>query len=79
MSTTNKAKDRGPDGRLLRRFRRLYGPHFPDGASKWWRKLFMTRPRRRENQLVCKRVLQGVDPDSLILPLGNCKPHKYYW
>jgi hypothetical protein len=78
MSTTNKARDRGPDGRLLREYRRTYMPNYAS-TPKWWRKLFMTRPKRRANQLVCKRVLQGVDPDSLILPLGNYKPHKYYW
>jgi hypothetical protein len=79
MSTTNKANDRGPDGRLLRKYRRTYGPRFPDGVPKWWRKLHMTRPKRRENRLVCKHVLQGRDPDGLVMPLGNHKPHTYYW
>jgi hypothetical protein len=77
MSTTNKAKDRGPAGRLRRKYRRTYMPNYAS-TPKWWRKLFMTRPQRRKNTLVSKRVLQGVDPDSLILPLGNRKPHKYY-
>jgi len=79
MSTTNKANDRGLDGRLLRKYRRFDGPRFPDGVPKWWRKLFMTRPKRRENRLVCKRMLQGIDPDCLVMPLGNHKPHTYYW
>jgi len=78
MSTTNKAQDRGPDGKLLRKYRRTYTPNFAS-TPRWWRKLFMTRPRRRENRRACKRALRGVGPDSLILPLGNCKPHKYYW
>jgi hypothetical protein len=79
MSTTNKANDRGPDGRLLRKYRRFYGPRFPDDVPKWWRKLFMTRPRRRDNKRICQLILKGRDPDGLIYPLGNCKPHEYYW
>lgn len=79
MSTTNKARDRGADGRLRRRYRRRYEPHFPNGTPKWWRKLHMTRPRRRANKQVCRLVLKGSDPDSLVLPLGNRKPHRYYW
>ena len=78
MSTTNKAKDRGPDGRLLRKYRRTYMPNF-GSTPRWWRKLYMTRPKRHENRLVCKRVLQGIDPDCLVTPLGNHKPHTYYW
>jgi hypothetical protein len=53
-------------------------PHFPDGAPKWWRKLYMTRPRRRENKRVCWLILHGADPEGLIAPLGNYKPHLYY-
>lgn len=79
MSTRNKAWDRGPNGKLLRRYSRTYGPHFPDGTPKWWRKLYMTRPRRRANKEVCRRVLSGRDPNGLVFPLGNCKPHVYYW
>lgn len=78
MSTTNKAKDRGPDGRLLRKYRRTYMPNLAS-TPRWWRKLYMTRPKRRANRLVCQRVLQGVDPDCLVMPLGNYKPHTYYW
>lgn len=79
MSTFNKARDRGPDGKPLRKYRRAYGPHFTNGTPKWWRKLYMTRPRRRANRHACRLVLNGKDPDSLVLPLGNCKPHVYYW
>lgn len=79
MSTKNKARDRGPDGKLLRKYNRAGHPHFPDGAPKWWRKLFMTRPRRRANNALCRLVLGGSDPDGLAFPLGNHKPHKYYW
>ena len=80
MSTTNKARDRGPDGKLLRKYRRCdCSPCFLRGTPKWWRKLFMTRPRRRENKRVCWLILHGADPEGLIAPLGNCKPHWHYW
>ncbi len=79
MSTTNKARDRDRNGRLLRKYRRRYEPHFPNGAPKWWRKLFMTRPRRRENKHIGWLLVHGADSDGLIAPHGNCKPHKYYW
>jgi len=79
MSTINKTRDRGPDGKLLRKYRRFYGVSFPQGTPKWWRKLYMTRPRRRQNKHVCWQILHGVDSDGLTPPLGNRKPHKYYW
>ena len=79
MSTTNKARDRGPDGRLLRKYRRRYGPHFPYGTPRWWCKLFMTRPRRRANKHICWLLMHGADPDGLTAPVGNHKPHEYYW
>lgn len=80
MSTTNKARDRGPNGKLWRKYRGGdCRPRFPRGTTKWWRKLFMTRPRRRANERVCWLILHGADPDGLTAPLGNCKPHVYYW
>lgn len=78
MSTCNKALDRGSDGKLLRKYRRTYLPNL-GSTPKWWRKLYMTRPRRRDNKHVCRLILKGRDPDGLVLPLGNCKPHVYYW
>jgi hypothetical protein len=78
MSTTNKVRDRGPDGRLLRKYRRTCGSHFPKGTPKWWRKLFMTRPRRRQNKHICWLLLHGADVDGFTPPLGNRKPHTYY-
>lgn len=79
MSTTNKARDRGPNGKLRSKYRRGYGVPFPYGTPKWWRKLFMTRPKRRANKRVCHLILRGTDPDGITPPLGNCKPHVYYW
>jgi hypothetical protein len=79
MSTTHRYLDRGPDGRLLRKYRRRYDPAFPNGTPKWWRKMYMTRPRRRENGVLCGRILRGEEYDGLVFPLGNHKPHLYYW
>lgn len=79
MSTTNRRLDRGADGKLLRKYRRSYGPAFPKGTPRWWRKLFMTRPGRRENRALCQRIVRGEHYDGLVFPLGNRKPHEYYW
>ena len=40
---------------------------------------FMNRPERRDNQRLCHRILNGEEPDNIVWPLGNSKPHKYYW
>jgi hypothetical protein len=79
MSTTHRYQDRGPDGKLLRKYRHRYGPPFPHGTPKWWRKLHMTRPRRRQSRALCHRALRGEEYDDLVFPLGNRKPHEYYW
>lgn len=73
-------RDRGSDGRLLAKNRRPnYRVRFPRGTPKWWRNLYMTRPRRYENKRLCHSIRQGADPDALVFPLGNHKPHVYYW
>lgn len=76
MSNFNQRSDRGPDNRLLRNLRR---PPFPISTPKWWRKLHMTRPKRRDNKFACARIMKGDDPDGIPFPLGNRKPHVYYW
>ena len=76
MSNTNQRLDRGLDGRLLRKYRR---PPYPYSTPKWWRKLHMTRPKRREDAYLCMRIIKGDDPEGIAFPLGNHKPHVYYW
>jgi hypothetical protein len=76
MSHHNQRMDRDVNGRLLRAYRR---PPFPMSTPGWWCKLMMTRPKRRETALACHRVVQGDDPDGMVFPLGNHKPHSYYW
>jgi hypothetical protein len=80
MSRTHRFRDRDPDGRLRRKYRHREGQvRFPRGTPKWWRKLFMTRPTRRQNTSICRLAEKDVDADSLMFPLGNRKPHVYYW
>lgn len=76
MSNRNQRLDRGPDGKLLRKYRR---PTFSQATPWWWRNLFMTRLLRRENAYFCMRILKGDDPDGIAFPVGNRKPHHYYW
>lgn len=48
-------------------------------APAHWNILFHSRPRRRSNRANCHKILLGFEPDSLDWPLGNRKPHQYYW
>ena len=80
MSRTHRYRDRGPDGHLLAKYRyRRPDVRWPRGTPRWWRKLYMTRPRRRENRLLCHQLARGADPDAMVFPVGNRKPHFYYW
>jgi hypothetical protein len=45
----------------------------------WWRNAALTRPKRRENARLCRKVMRGADLDGLVWPLGNGKPHRWYW
>lgn len=44
-----------------------------------WRRLHMTQPRRHANAACCARIAKDEDPDGMVFPLGNHKPHVYYW
>lgn len=58
---------------------RLYGERWwwYRNEPKWWRKMYHTRPKRRENTRRCKDALHGIEEQ--VWPLGNRKPHVYYW
>lgn len=45
----------------------------------WWVSLHMNRPKRRENTRLCRQVLSGAQADDLIWPMGNHRPHIWYW
>ena len=81
MSVKNKAKDRDHNERIRRKYtsRHKWGVHYGKSPS-WWVKLFMTRPQRREEARLCRLLeRESVDRDEVIFPLGNHKPHVYYW
>lgn len=79
MSTTHHSLDRGPDGRLLCKYRFPEHCHRRRNTPKWWRKLHMTRPQRRLTRLRCHQLRHGAGFDGMAFPLGNHKPHEYYW
>ena len=79
MSIKNKAKDRDEQGRIKRKYTGPFSTYCYSTCRKSWRYFYMTRPRRRANKRVCDQVRLGVDPDGIITPLGNNKPHEYYW
>lgn len=76
MSTFNRARDRDESGRLKRTYRRAPWQRRSPG---YWVHLHMNRPRRRRNHHLCHLVVKGYDPECLDWPLGNRKPHLYYW
>ncbi len=92
MSIKNRVKDRMGDGKI----RPLYWvrpgvkskefipysrrPVDYGNSPGWYVKLFMNRPRRRQNKSLCRNILQGrKEYDETAFPLGNSKPHVYYW
>lgn len=81
MSVKNKAKDRDHNGRIRRKYTSHHKSWIHYGSTPgWWVKLFMTRPRRREEALLCRLLEKGsIDADEAVFPLGNHKPHKDYW
>ncbi len=79
MSVKNKTKDRDERGKIKRKYTGPYSTCWLKNTPKWWIKLFMTRPKRRQNKAVCMAIMKGQDPDDLVYPLGNRKPHVYYW
>ncbi len=79
MSIINSALDRDDNGRIKRKYTGPYSTRCFAQTPKWWMKLYMTRPRSRVNKKLCHAVLRGKDPDGIAFPLGNSKPHEYYW
>ena len=81
MSVKNKAKDRDRNGRIRRNrtSRHKWGVHY-DKSPGWWVNLFMSRPNRREEAHLCRLLSrEAIEADEVIFPLGNHKPHEYYW
>jgi len=79
MSVKNNAKDRDANGRIKRKYTGPDSTGWLTQTPKWWVKLFMTRPKRRANKRACIAVMKGEDPDGLVCPTGNKKPHEYFW
>ena len=81
MSVKNKAKDRDHNGRIRRKYtsRHKWGVHYGKSPG-WWVGMFMTRPQRRTEARLCRLLCrESIDADEAIFPLGNRKPHEYYW
>lgn len=79
MSVKNKSNDRDESGRIRRKYTGKTSNPFPNGTPSWWVNLFMNRPKRRANRRLCQRIVAGDCPDGLVYPVGNRKPHIYYW
>lgn len=79
MSIKNKTKDRNSKGKIDRKFTSRSKWRSWKSTPSWWTNLHMTRPERRKNKKVCNDIIKGKNFDDMALPLGNNKPHEYYW
>lgn len=67
-STNDLRREHGDDWRWLR------------GYPRWWDIGFHTRPKRRQNKAMTRKVLMGAtDADEATWNGWNTKPHVYYW
>lgn len=55
------------------------GMRFMCSWPRYWDVEFHRRPKRRKIKRALVALKQGADPDNLAWPLGNHKPHSYYW
>lgn len=80
MSIKNKATDRDRHGRMIRKYTGPGAHSHGQSTPGWWVSLHMTRPRRRANKALCQKLLRGdIGCEEVVFPLGNHKPHEYYW
>lgn len=69
-----------PRGRHGNTGRKISGPY--SQMSSWpkrWDILHHTRPKRRAGKALETKIMKGYDADEITWPLGNHKPHTYYW
>jgi len=80
VSVKNKATDRDSRGRIRREYtsRTKDAIHW-NAAPKAWTNLYMTRPKRREEKRLCGLLVREINAEGVTFPLGNHKPHIYYY
>lgn len=60
--------------------KRPKGYHWASQTPGWWVLLTMNKPKRAVTQRLERAILiDKKDPDATPWPLGNRKPHTYYW
>lgn len=80
MSIKNSFTDRDARGRIARKYTGPGRHGHGQGTPCWWTHQTIIRPNRRLSRSLCRAVLLGqIHPDEAIFPLGNRKPHEYYW
>jgi len=79
MSIKNKSKDSNQYGQINRKFTGPNNGWHPRACPKSWCRTYNNIPKRRANKAICRKILIAKCYDSIPLPLGNKKPHTYYW
>ena len=51
-----------------------------DKGPKWWNRLYHIKPKRQETRRLIHKTIRLIDyEDTPEFPLGNKKPHEYWW
>lgn len=79
MSVKNKVKDRDYHGKIKRKYTGPESTFWLNTKPSHWVRLYMNVPKRRRSKKLCRDILLGKDPEGMIFPTGNKKPHVYYW
>lgn len=75
MANYKRRRPRIKSGSRGARLTCAFGSSWP----RWFEIEYLRRPKRRKNKRLMVALRKGADPDDLAWPLGNHKPHSYYW
>ena len=80
MSIKNKTIDRNGQGRIARKYTG-HGCHSHGRTTPcWWTHQTSIKPGRRRSKTLCRALVsEKIHPEEVVFPLGNHKPHWYYW
>lgn len=87
MSIKHRTKDRLDSGKMRPLFfgwdYQLHDDHtmkFCDLGKNpsWWNRVYNRRPARKMAKTLCRKIIQGADPEGTLFPLAH-KPNQHFW
>ncbi|PHR93485.1 MAG: hypothetical protein COA78_32810 [Blastopirellula sp.] len=77
---TRGVKSCGPSRERMAKLEKHGVPYrWWQATPSWHNIIYNNRPKRRLNKALARKVVGGADQDDIAWPLGNHKPHAYYW